>query len=101
MADNLFTQMQKTALDAWKRSLEDSLSRVNTLYGRVGDVENQTQTQFTTAIDEWARLVKETAKYQTELAAEWRRQTLDTAQRFGATFPFATKSATPTKTTES
>jgi hypothetical protein len=80
MQDGVFSQVQQAAMGAWRKALEDHMARTLSVVGRVSEMETKGQAQATAAIDEWARLMKETLSYQAELSAEWRRLGLETVQ---------------------
>ena len=87
MQDGVFSQMQHAALAAWQKQVEEQMARTLAIYGRVAELETKGAAQATTAIDEWARLMKETLAYQAELGAEWRRLSLESMQNLAIFMP--------------
>lgn len=77
----VFSQMQKNALEAWRRSVDDQVARTEVLLGRVAEKEAQGEVATHLAVDEWSRLVKETLRFQLELSGQWRKQSLDAMQK--------------------
>lgn len=76
------------AFDLWKKSVDAQLGRTQSLYDRFATVEAHGRAQTEAAVAEWARLVVETLKYQTELTSAWRKHSLDAMTRlstFGTT----------------
>lgn len=53
------------------------LARVEAFYGRMAEMESKAVEQSRTAIDESARLSRETLNCGSTLAAEWRRASLE------------------------
>jgi hypothetical protein len=79
--DFLFSQMHKNALDAWKKAADDQVARTHALLGRFAETEAQTELAAHVAIDEWARLMKETLRLQLALTSDWRKQGIEAAQK--------------------
>ena len=83
----VFSQLRKNALDAWTKAVDRQLARTQTLLGRVAEAEAQNELAASLAVDEWARLVKETMRFQLELSHEWRKHGLGALEKvltFGA-----------------
>ena len=77
----LFSQMHKNALDAWKKAVDDQVARTHAVLGRFAEMETQAELASQLAIDEWARMTKETLRMQLALTSEWRKQSVDAAQK--------------------
>ena len=60
----LFSQMHKNALDAWKKAMDDQVARTHAVLGRFAETETQAELASQLAIDEWARMTKETLRPQ-------------------------------------
>lgn len=82
--DILFSQMHKNALDAWKKAMDDQVARTHAVLGRFAENEAQTELATHVAIDEWARLAKETMRFQLALAGEWRKQSFEMVEKMTA-----------------
>jgi aryl carrier-like protein len=96
--DLVFSQMHKNALDAWKKAMDEQVSRTHTVLGRFAETEAQSELAAHVAIDEWARLAKETMRFQMELSSEWRKQSLEAMQKMmSMSVPFATPKAAESK----
>ena len=67
--------------DAWRKAMEDGLDRMRGACEEFGRVEAQGAVQARTAIDEGARLMRESVQYATTLSAEWRRASLEATRR--------------------
>src|SRR5262249_5732065 len=63
----------KDAQDAWKKMLDDHLARVEALEEQTARAEAQAAERTREAIDEVARMSKETLAYAGQLSAEWRK----------------------------
>lgn len=66
---------------AWKKMADDQAARVEQLYAQAAKYEGQGVAQMTSAVDEMARLSKDTFGYFGQLSAEWRRLTLEAAKK--------------------
>lgn len=71
-------------------AMEAHLTRVEAFYAQLAAVESKTMEQSKTALDETARLSRESLTYGNTLAAEWRRASLEaTRTAMKMMFPFA------------
>ena len=87
MSDQTTSHTQQ-GQDAWKKMLEDHIGRVEQLQAEIARVEAQSAERTREAIDEMARMSKETLSYVGQLTAEWRRLTLEaTRNAFGFMTP--------------
>ena len=84
MVENVTSQVQQ-GFGVWKKAWEDHVSRVNAIVTEVNKVEQKNVEQFTNAVDEFAKLTRENLAYATQLAAEWRKLSLDATKK-AATF---------------
>ncbi len=80
MSEKKNSQTQQT-VDAWRRMLEEQMERLDAMFEELGRLEARSMEQTRAAIDEGAKLMKESLAYATEISAEWRRLTLDAAKR--------------------
>jgi len=76
MSDQTSSHVQQ-AQDAWKKMVDDHVTRVEELHAQIARVESQTTERTREAIDEVARMSKETLGYAGQLSAEWRKLTLE------------------------
>ncbi len=71
----------REAQDAWKKMIDDSIARFELGYGEVARLQEQAIEQQRHAIDEMAKLGKESLAYYSQLSAEWRKLSLEAAKR--------------------
>lgn len=69
---SMFSQVQQFQ-GHYRKAVEDGQARTKAWVGEVDKAEVKTAEQSAVAIDEWARLAKESIKYTQDLAAEWRK----------------------------
>ena len=72
------------AADAWGKACEDHMARMTAFTERLGQMEAQALEQARAAVDEAARLQKETLAHWAELGASMRSIALDTARQSAA-----------------
>lgn len=82
-----FVQSQQF-MDAWIKMTQEQLSRMDEMQESVKKLQGQAIERTREAIDESARLMKETLNYTTQLSEEWRKVTTDAVKK-------ATESLTP------
>ena len=70
----------------WKRMVDEQTGRIESIYAEMAKVEDKGLAQMNAAIDESARLVKDSFAWYTELSAEWRKMTLDATRRSAELF---------------
>jgi len=80
MFTNPFLQSQQM-LDAWSKMTQDQIARMDQMAEQMHKLQGQAVTRTQSAIDETARLMKETLTYATDLSTEWRKITLDATKR--------------------
>lgn len=71
----------------WTKAAEEQLASVAVVAGEVAKLEGKTLENAGTAVDEMAKLGKETLAYTTQLSSDWRKMWLDAAKKslaFGA-----------------
>ena len=93
MVEMVFSRMQHAALETWQKALEAQLARAEAMAQRAAEAEQRGGAHALIAIDEWARLTKETLAYQAELGRQAREQMLDAARRMSVMVPFAPPAA--------
>jgi hypothetical protein len=81
MTDKFFSQMHNPfiapMIDAWKKATDAQLARVQSFYDNAAAWESRGAEQTRGAIDESARLMRETVLYTTQISSEWRKQSLE------------------------
>ena len=87
---DVLSQVQMAAVGAWQKAIADQMSRTTALFGRIATAEATGAQHAITAIDEWSKLMKESLAYQGQLAAEWRKLSLEMLDRV-AQAPAATE----------
>jgi hypothetical protein len=65
----------------WKKAIEDTLGRTAAFYEELAKVDASRNEQASGAVDEIAKLTKESLAYSASLGAEWRRLTLEAIKR--------------------
>ncbi len=61
----------------WKKAAEDHVTRVKSITDEWAKLEGKGFEQAGAMVDEMAKLTKESLAYNAQLAAEWRKLTLD------------------------
>ena len=81
MTDKIFSQMHNPfvapMMDAWKKAADAHMARVQAFYDATAAWEARGAEQTRGALDESARLMRETVLYTTQVSAEWRKQSLE------------------------
>ena len=80
MFTNPFMQSQQM-LDTWSKLTQEQIARMDQMAEQMFKLQGQAVTRTRDAIDETARLMKESLTYATELSGEWRKITLDATKR--------------------
>ncbi len=80
MSENIFTQMQQN-MGLWTKAWDEQLARMTAVSEEIGKFEHKGVAQATTAVDEMAKMTRESFAYGSLIAAEWRKVTLDAAKR--------------------
>lgn len=75
-----FSQPQQI-LEAWKKTMDGQITRLESLTEQVSQVETQGHTRTTEAIDEAAKLVKDGLSYNQKLATEWRQLMIESTKQ--------------------
>lgn len=73
----------QTAINAFKKAVDDQLARLETMYSEIGRYEKQGIAQVNTAIDEMAKLAKDTVDYSRQFSDEIRQVAIETTKRAG------------------
>jgi hypothetical protein len=80
---NVHAQQKSPFVGLW----EDQMKRVESFYQELASMEAKNAEQARMAIDEGAKLMKETIEYGLKLSAEWRKVALDTTRRAAELVP--------------
>ena len=80
MFTNPFLQSQQF-LDLWVKSTQEQIARMDQMAEQLHKVQAQGVERTREAIDESARLMKETLNYSVQLQTEWRKITLDATKK--------------------
>lgn len=67
--------------DAWNKMVTEQTDRVSAIYDEVAKLEVKGFEQTRSAIEETTKLFRSGLEYQLQLAAEWRKLTLDMTRR--------------------
>lgn len=81
MAEKTASQTQQAAADQWKKIVEDQVARVQQLQDDLARFEQKGIEQMRTAVDESAKIAKESINYLSQLTAEWRKLSIDATRR--------------------
>lgn len=87
-----FGQMNK-AFEAWQKMADDGVQRALSFYTELDKLEAKGVERTAVAVDEVAVLQKETLAYGAQLAAEWRRLTIESMKQAATAFTPAPKTA--------
>lgn len=64
-------------MDAMRQAAEAQIARVQSFYDNASQWESRSVEQTRSAVDESARLMRESVQYATQLSTEWRKLSLD------------------------
>lgn len=81
MNDTFFGAAQQQRLGFWQKALEDQARRAELLAGEWAAIEGKGFQQVSGAVDELAKLTRESLAYQAQLGAEWRKMWLEAAKK--------------------
>jgi hypothetical protein len=80
MSEKTVSQV-RDAQNAWKKMVDEQIARTELMYGEVARLQEQGLEQTRHAVDEMAKLTKDSLNYFAQLSAEWRKLTLDAAKK--------------------
>lgn len=66
---------------AWKKLMDEQTVRMESLHSEMAKMEDKGVERLQSAVDESARLMKDTLAWYGEMASEWRKMTLDATKR--------------------
>ena len=72
--------------EAWQKLIDGQLARLESAMQEAASYEKPAVEQATAAIDELAKLMKDSIDYSCRLSAAWRRETLAAMKRSGELF---------------
>lgn len=67
--------------DAWNKLVTEQTDKVAAMYDEMAKLETKGFEQTRAALEETSKLFKSSLEYQMQLAAEWRKLTLDATRR--------------------
>ncbi len=85
MSEKETSQVRDTQA-AWKKMVDDQIARMELGFAEVARAQEQALTQSRQAIDEVAKLSKESLDYMGQLSAEWRKLTLEATRNAAGFF---------------
>lgn len=71
---------------AWKKMVDEHTVRVESLYSEIAKMEDKGIERLQSAVDESARLMKDSFAWYGEMSSEWRKMTLDATRRTAELF---------------
>jgi flagellar biosynthesis component FlhA len=71
----------REAQSAWKKAADEQLARMELAYGEVARMQEQSLEQSRHAVDEMAKLTKDSFNYFGQLSAEWRKLSLEATRK--------------------
>ena len=71
---------------AWKKLVDEQTVRMESLYSEIAKMEDKGVERMQSAVDESARLLKDTFAWYGEMTSEWRKMTLDATKRTAELF---------------
>lgn len=69
------------AWEVWRKMTDDSIARMSAFYTELDKIESKNLERAENAMHEATKLTKESLAYGTQLAAEWRRISLEALHR--------------------
>lgn len=69
------------AWDAWRKMTDDSIARMSAFYAEIDRIEAKNLERAEQAMNEAAKLTKDTLTYGAQLGAEWRKLSLEALHR--------------------
>ncbi len=82
MSNQVFAAPQQW-IDFWKKATEDNMTRFQAATEEWARLEGQGVEQAATMVDEVSRLTRESFAYAGQLAAEWRKLTMEAMKKAG------------------
>ena len=86
MSETKTSQVRETAQAAFKKILDDQIGRVELAYGEMARIQEQTMAQNRQALEDMAKLTRDSVEYWGQLTSEWRKLTLDASKKTAELF---------------
>ena len=67
--------------NSWKKAMEEQLARMELAYGEVSRMQEKNLEQSRHAVDEMAKLTKDSFNYVGQLSTEWCKLTLEATKK--------------------
>ena len=80
MSETKPSQVQQ-AQGVWKKMIDDQVAKTTALHDELAKLEAQRSEQATQAIEEMARMTRESLSYMGQLSTEWRKLSLEATKR--------------------
>jgi hypothetical protein len=80
MSDTKTSQVQDHQA-AWKKMVDDQIGRTELAYAEMARIQEQVLTHNKQAIDDMAKLTKDSVDYFAELSSQWRKLTLEVTRK--------------------
>lgn len=77
---------QQFTFDTWTQLINEQLERIETFTGEAARYEKQGLAQANGAIDELAKLMKDSVDYTCKISAEWRKAAMEATQQANQMF---------------
>ena len=81
MSESKTSQVREAVTGAWQKMVDDGVARMELATAELTRVQEQALAQNRHAIDEMAKLSKDSIDYFGQLTAEWRKLTLDATRK--------------------
>lgn len=78
-----FSQPQQFP-DFWMKAMKDHFTRLETMQKEMERLEHEGAARFEAAVEESAKLTKESIAYAQKLSSDWRKITFEAMKNFGA-----------------
>jgi hypothetical protein len=88
MSETKTSQVREAAQGAWQKMLADSIARMELASAEVARMQETALSQNRQAIDEMAKLSRDSVDYFGQLSTEWRKLTLEATRKAAELFTF-------------
>jgi hypothetical protein len=86
MSESKTSQVREMAQSAWKKMVDDQVSRMELGYAEMSRIQEQALAQNRQAMDDMAKLSRDSVDYFAQLGSEWRKLTLDATRKTAELF---------------
>ena len=83
MSESKVSQVRE-AQDAWKKMMGDHVTRVEQAYAETARLQAQGLEQSQKAVDDLAKLSRDSIQYAFQLSAEWQKLTIEATRKTAA-----------------